>query len=134
MINKNLVKKLLGAATTVAAGAMPFLARAQADLKNGLTNIGSAFPHSGIANSTTITDLIINIIKILLFVSGGIAVLFVIYGGFLYLTAGGNEEQAEKGKTALVNAIIGIIIVILAYVIVNVVVNLVSGYSGGILF
>lgn len=56
----------------------------------------------------------------------GIAVLFVIIGGFWYVTSAGNEETAEKGRNTVVNAVIGIVIIILSYVIVNVVSSLVS--------
>jgi hypothetical protein len=57
-------------------------------------------------------------------------VLFVIIGGYQYLTSGGNEEAAEKGKKTLVNAIIGVVLIVLAYVIINVIVNTVSGTGG----
>src|SRR4051812_8481916 len=33
--------------------------------------------------------------------AGGIAVVFIIIGGYLYITAAGNEEQAEKGRKTL---------------------------------
>ncbi len=62
----------------------------------------------------------------------GIAVLFLIIGGFWYITSAGNEETAAKGKSTVINAIIGIVIIILSYVIINVVSNLVSGGSNGV--
>lgn len=71
----------------------------------------------------SLSDLLLLIIKDLLFFAGIVAVLFVIIGGFWYITAQGNEEQAEKGKNTLVNAIIGVIVVTMAYVIVSVVAN-----------
>ena len=42
------------------------------------------------------------------------AVLVIIYGGFLYITAAGDPSKAEKGKTALTLAIIGIAIALIA--------------------
>ena len=74
----------------------------------------------------SIVRLIGRIINYALFVAGAVAVLFVIYGGYLYLTSGGNEDSAKKGRTTVVNALIGLVIIILAYVIVNVVVNFIS--------
>ncbi len=62
----------------------------------------------------------------LLGIAFGIAVLFLIIGGFWYITSAGNEETAEKGKNTAINAIIGIVIIILSYVIVNVVAKLVT--------
>ncbi len=73
-------------------------------------------------NGTTIVDLIENIItNILLPIAGLVAVLFIIIGGYQYMTSAGNEEQAEQGKKNLINAIIGLVIIILSYVIVTVV-------------
>jgi hypothetical protein len=51
----------------------------------------------------------------------------VVIGGYQYITSAGNEEQSEKGKKTLVNAIIGIVVIVLSFTIINVVVNTVSG-------
>ncbi|MDE2311950.1 MAG: TrbC/VirB2 family protein [Patescibacteria group bacterium] len=80
--------------------------------------------------ATNVNSLIKTVINWLLGIAFGIAVLFLIIGGFWYITSAGNEETAEKGKNTAINAIIGIVIIILSYVIVNVVANLVSS-SGG---
>ena len=63
---------------------------------------------------------VINVALSLVF---GIAVLMLIIGGFLYMTAGGNTEQAQKGQKTVVNALIGIVIVVLSYVVVAAVSN-----------
>jgi len=64
----------------------------------------------------TIVDWILNG---LLVIAGVIAVIYLIYGGLTYITAGGDAEKATKGRTVLINAIIGIIIIALAFLIVN---------------
>jgi len=74
-----------------------------------------------------VAGLIRLIINWLLGIAFAIAVLFLIIGGFWYITSAGNEETAEKGKNTAVNAIIGIIIIVLAYVVINVVAGLVAG-------
>ncbi len=79
--------------------------------------------------TTDANALIKNIINWLLGIAFGIAVLFLIIGGFWYITSAGNEETAEKGKNTAINAIIGIVIILLSYVIVNVVAGLVSKSS-----
>lgn len=48
-------------------------------------------------------------------IAGIIAFLYLIYGGFQYLTAAGNAEQAKKGGQTLVNAVLGLVIIALAY-------------------
>ena len=85
-------------------------------------------PSSGLncTAGTSVNQLIKTVINWMLGIAFGVAVLFLIIGGFWYITSAGNEETAEKGKGTAVNAIIGIIIIILSYVIVNVVSNLVA--------
>jgi amino acid transporter len=78
----------------------------------------------------TAPELFKFIINIALGVAFGVAVIFLIIGGYRYIASGGNEESAEKGKKSVVNALIGIVIIILSYVIVNVVANLVNGSTG----
>jgi len=80
---------------------------------------------------TDINGLIRTVISWLLGIAFGIAVLFLIIGGFWYITSAGNEETAEKGKSTAINAIIGIVIIILSYVVVNVISNLVSSNGKG---
>lgn len=64
-----------------------------------------------------------------LVVAGSIAVFYLIYGGILYITAGGDGEKATKGRTAVINAIIGIAVILLALVIVRWVTTLVTTQS-----
>jgi hypothetical protein len=61
--------------------------------------------------------------NILLPVAGVISMLFIIIGGFQYITSRGDEELATAGRKTLTNAIIGLVIVIMSYVIVTVVIN-----------
>ncbi len=104
-------------------------AAAQDNISSGLNSIGSAFNHSGeLTGSTTASGLIRAIIRYLLYFCGMIAVVFLIYGGYQYITSAGNTEKAEKGRTILVDSIIGLLIIGLSYVIVTVVVNLIQGY------
>jgi len=61
--------------------------------------------------------LIALVADVVFLVLGLIAVIYLIYGGVLYITAGGDAEKAGKGRTAITNAIIGIVIIILAFAI-----------------
>jgi hypothetical protein len=54
---------------------------------------------------------------------GIVSVVYVIWGGFQYLTSGMNSDLAERGKKTLRYAVTGLIIAILSYIIVTVVVN-----------
>jgi len=78
---------------------------------------------TGLPNDTSVTGFIMKIINIALAVAGLVAVLFLIIGGFRYITSAGNEETAEQAKKIIINAIIGIVVIILSFVIVRVISN-----------
>lgn len=67
----------------------------------------------------TLQDLIRSIINLALLLAGVVAVIYIIIGGYQYITAGGNPEQAQAAKTTIMNAVIGLVIVFASYVIVN---------------
>ena len=52
---------------------------------------------------------------------GGVALLFIIYGGYLILTSGGSPIQLNKGKRNIVYALIGLLLAIFGYVFVEVI-------------
>jgi len=64
-------------------------------------------------------DLVRQILNYFLGFLGIIALAIVIYGGFMYVTAGVNDAGAETGKKVLTYAAIGIIVILLSFVIVN---------------
>lgn len=50
---------------------------------------------------------------------GVIFFILMIYGGLLWMTAAGNDQQVEKAKDLIVAAIIGLVIVFAAYAITS---------------
>jgi hypothetical protein len=60
-----------------------------------------------------------NIISILLFASGVLALVMILVGAFQYVTSAGNPQNVAQAKRTLTFAIVGLAIVILALVIVN---------------
>jgi len=57
------------------------------------------------------------------FIVGAIAVIMIIYGGFRYITSGGDSNSVGAAKNTLIYAIVGLIIVALAQIIVRFVLN-----------
>ncbi|MEK9152813.1 MAG: pilin [Patescibacteria group bacterium] len=76
--------------------------------------------------SVNIQEAIGHVIINVLGMVGSIALVMFIYGGFLYMTAQGNEEQVTKGKKTLVWASLGLVVVFGAYAMVNFVVSTLS--------
>lgn len=52
-------------------------------------------------------DLITAIVNVLLAIGIPVAVIFIIYAGFLFVTAGGSEEQVKKAKEMLIWTLAG---------------------------
>ncbi|MBI4253173.1 hypothetical protein HY623_03295 [Candidatus Uhrbacteria bacterium] len=61
--------------------------------------------------------IVFEVLQIILGFLGIVGVIMMIYAGFLWLTAGGEEEKAKQGRTILFQAIIGILIVLASYTI-----------------
>lgn len=94
--------------------------------------LGSLLGFCSPAGAQTATQLILGLIGIALVITGFLTVLFVIIGGFRYITAHGNEEQAEGAKKTLTHALIGLVIVILSFVMVRVIANALIFGRGGV--
>lgn len=69
------------------------------------------------ANSYSVDPLISTIVQTALSLVGVIFLVLMIYGGYLWMTARGAEEQVTKAKNLITAAVIGLIIVLAAYAI-----------------
>jgi len=78
-------------------------------------------------STSSLESMIANIVKTALTLVGAIALAMLVYGGFLYVTAAGDESQIKKAKTVIIYAIIGIIVIGLAYSLVAFVIGAFSG-------
>lgn len=63
--------------------------------------------------------LLVRISDFVLGIVGSLALLFIVYGGVLFLVSGGNQETVAKGKKAITGAVIGLILVFLSFTIIN---------------
>jgi len=77
-------------------------------------------------SQTSFLDLLTFIINFFLGLVGTVAILMLIYGGFLYLTSAGGEN-IKKAKNTIMYAIIGIVVILLSYAIVNTVTSTLAG-------
>jgi hypothetical protein len=95
------------------AGFVFFASPALAQIDAGLnpvaqtTNLGT----------TDIRVIVSNIIYVALSLVGVVLLVIIAYAGFLWMTAGGNEDQVEKAKQWIKNSVIGLIIVLSSYAI-----------------
>ena len=70
-------------------------------------------------NSNTLPTIVGKVIQIFAWVVGAVSVIMLIYGGFKYITSGGDANGVTAAKNTILYAIIGLIIVALSQVIVN---------------
>ncbi len=59
------------------------------------------------------------VIEMLLYISGFIVVIVIIFSGFKYMTSQGNPESTKSAKGTIINAVIGIVIVTSATVLIR---------------
>lgn len=64
-------------------------------------------------------SLVGSIVSWVMILAGVIAFFYLVYSGFVYLTAGGNADAAKKGQQGIINALIGLVIIFLAWTIVG---------------
>ncbi len=70
------------------------------------------------------------IINIILGFLGIIAIIIVLYGGFKWMTAAGNEEQVGEAKKIIIAGIVGLAIIFAAYSIASFVVTQLATATG----
>lgn len=61
----------------------------------------------------------VTVVNFVLGFLGLVAMVIIIYGGFLYVSAAGNEEQTNKAKKSIIYAVVGILIILGSYALVR---------------
>jgi hypothetical protein len=96
----------------------------ETDYTDSLQKVGEGAYGSGVDASPDQLPLMIGrIINVALGLLGMVILVLIIYGGFLWMTAAGNDDQVTKAKKIMTNAVIGLVIVMASYAIANFVFN-----------
>lgn len=85
------------------------------ELKNPL-----AFP--------SITDLLGAILNVVIIISTPIVIFYLIFAGFLYVTARGNAEKIQEANKAIMYGVIGGVVILASVAILNIVTNTVNQF------
>jgi len=85
----------------------------------GVTQVGE---QTGLGNED-LRVTIGKIIQVILGFLGVVAIVIVLYGGFMYMTAGGSDEKVAKARKILINGGIGLVIIFSAYAITSFVIS-----------
>ena len=93
---------------------MPAFAQLQTGIQYGtFTGLGTKDLREGI----------MAIVRVLLGFLGIIAIVIILYGGFVWLTSAGNEEKVGQAKKIITAGIIGMIIIFVSYAIAEFVIT-----------
>ena len=98
------------------------------------TNTGAPGTTMELANplkAKSIDAFILSIIEVIMVFLIPIIVLYIMYAGFLFVTARGNATQIADAKRALLYAIIGGVIVVGAKLIIDVIQGTVDAFKAG---
>lgn len=112
---------------TFALAAAPVHGQVDTGLK---TTANTAFGKNASLN-TDLPAVIGTFIKAALSFVGVIFLVLVIYGGFLWMTAGGSEQNVTKAKGIITSAIIGMVIIAAGYALTSFVLTSVTSATLG---
>lgn len=115
---------VLGLLVAVGLFAAPEVAAQMIDTQDHVENVSIATGGEG-----SFRTIVREIINFFLYFLGLVAVIMIIYGGFLYITSQG--EDTEKAKKVLMYSAIGIIIVLVSFALVNTILTSADGTSDG---
>jgi hypothetical protein len=125
-MNKSTLKKIAVTGASVAAIALPAVVLAQT-----APDLGLEYGESIGLGSRDVRETVGSVIRAFMGLLGIIAVMLILWGGFKWMTAGGNEEQVGEAKKIIVSGVIGLIIIMSAYAIATFVVNaIINGTTG----
>lgn len=80
---------------------------------------------AGYDTNVGLSDIIANIVKMVLAVLGTIFIVLIFVAGNDWMQAAGNEEKVKKSKSTITNLIIGLCVILIAYTI--------TAYLGGLI-
>ena len=92
---------------------LPSLALAQT------VDVGAGYAENSGLTTRDVRDVTISLIRVVLGFLAIVATIIILYGGFKWMTAAGNEEKVAEARKLLVAGIIGLIIIIAAFAIVT---------------
>ena len=87
-----------------------------ASFKQGLADTGMAIGYKS-GDKSTLPQKIGKVLNIATTFLGVIFLGLMIYAGYLWMLARGNEQEVEKAKNIIIYAVIGLVVVLSAYAI-----------------
>ena len=121
-------RDLASIAVALAGIAAPAVVSAAGALQRLDDTAKVAFP--GQSPDTRAPQVAGTVIQFFIGILGTFFLVLMVYGGYLWMNARGNEQQVEKAKNILTQAVIGLIIILAAYSIASFVVRNLATATG----
>ncbi len=67
--------------------------------------------------------LLTNILNLVYFIAGAVAVVVIVVAGLMYTLSGGDSARVTKAKNMLLYSVVGLVVVISAFAITNFVIG-----------
>ena len=105
---------------------------AQLDAQN--TGLAATAGQAGYGDAPVEVPVVIGrIIAIGIGLIGLILFLFIMWGGFIWITASGDPTKIQKAQGIIINAVIGVVVVLSAYAVTNFAITQLTKPETGIL-
>ncbi len=125
----NLSKSKFIAAVIAVSIILPLASVVYAQPQTGLTLPGA---NTNITTVSGMVDILRGIVRWVYVIFFIIAVLFIIFAAFTYLTAGGDPEKTNKAKNQLIYAAVAIAVALLAVGFQSIVSNFLAAPTAGV--
>ncbi|HSX29895.1 MAG TPA: pilin [Candidatus Saccharimonadales bacterium] len=110
---------VLGVATLAVAWSIQLgTAHAEDLFKQACSGGGSGAAACSANGSDVVTATIGKITNLVMYVSGFIAIITIMIGGYMYITANGDASKISEAKNTIIFTIIGLIVVVFARFII----------------
>lgn len=119
---KNKIKNILILICLIVVLILPYLVFAQSPLDK-LSAVGKEGGYSDISGDNNLITNIGKIVSIFFSILGIIFVILMLYAGYNYMIAAGDQSKVEKALSTIKRAIIGLIITVGSYAISDFVLN-----------
>ena len=125
---KSLIVSVIGVVMVLTIAPLAFAAGATDDInaicsqsQNSTSELCQGYKEGSTSpdNDNPIIKIIRAVINIMLYAAGALAVFFVMFGGFKYITSAGDPQKAASGRQTILYALVGLVVVIIAVPLVS---------------
>ena len=130
-ISKYLVSLAILALLVLPLLTLPALAQTNTNDPYGINSVNNGLNGTLGGANTDLRTIIARIINFALGFLGIIAVVIILFGGFKWMTAAGNEDKVSEARKLLVAGIIGLVIILAAWAVSTFVIGAIGNSING---